>query len=53
MGSKKVPGVVVLHCNVMTYGNANPLIFKVGLLRAHTLALSILPLLEKTVEGFF
>ena len=52
-GSQKVPGMVVLHCNGRTYGNAYLITFKVGPLRTHTLAPSILPLLEAPAEGFF
>ena len=45
--------MVVLHCNGRTYGNAYLITFKVGPLGTHTLAHSILPLLEAPVEGFF
>jgi predicted benzoate:H+ symporter BenE len=53
MGSQKVPGMVVLHSNGRTYGNAALIILKVGTLCEHTLAPSILPLLEATAECFF
>jgi hypothetical protein len=36
MGSQKVPGMVVLHCNGRTYGNDYLITFKVGRLRKHT-----------------
>jgi hypothetical protein len=49
MGSQKVPGLMVMHWNVRIYGNAYLITFKVGSLHEHTLAPSILPLLE----GFF
>jgi hypothetical protein len=52
-GSQKVPGMVVLHCNGRTYGNAYLITSKLGPLRTHTLAPSILPLLETLAEGFF
>ena len=52
-GSQNVPGIVVQHCNGRTYDNAYLITFKVGPLRTHTLAPSILPLLEATAEGFF
>lgn len=38
---------------VTTYGNAYLITFEVGPLRAHTLAPSLLTLLEAAVEGFF
>ena len=41
---------MVLHCNGRTYGNAYLITFKVGPLGTHTLAHSILPLLEAPVE---
>jgi hypothetical protein len=47
MGSEKVPGMVVFHCNGKTYGNAYLTTF------THTLVPPILPLLEALVEGFF
>jgi hypothetical protein len=53
MGSQKVPGIVALNCNGRTYGKAYLIVFKVGPLRAHTLAPSMLPLLEASAEGFF
>jgi hypothetical protein len=53
IGSQKVPGMVVLQCNGRTYGNACLIAFKVRPLRTHTLAPSILPLLEAPAEGFF
>jgi hypothetical protein len=46
VGSQKVPGMVVLHCNGRTYGNDYPITFTVRPLRAYTLAPSVLPLLE-------
>jgi hypothetical protein len=46
MGSQKVPGTVLLHCNGRIYRKAHVIIFKVSPLRAHTLVPSILPLLE-------
>jgi hypothetical protein len=36
MGSQKVPGIVVLHCNCRTHCNAYLNTFKVGPLRTHT-----------------
>ena len=48
--TQKVPGMVVLHCNGRIYGNAYLITFKVGPLGIHTLAHSILPLLEAPVE---
>jgi hypothetical protein len=53
MSSHKVPGIVEWHSNGKTYGNGCLIIFKVGPLSTHTLALSILPLLQALVEGFF
>jgi hypothetical protein len=53
MDNKKIPGMMKLHCNGWTYGKAYLMTFKVGPLRTHTLAPSILPLLEAPVEGFF
>ena len=44
---------MVWHCNGRTYDNAYLITFKVGPLRAYTLAPSILPLLEAPAEGFF
>ena len=41
------------QCNGWTYDNAYLITFKVGLLRTHTLAPSILLILEATAEGFF
>ena len=52
-GSQKVPGNVVYQCNGWTYDNPYLITFKVGPLRTHTLAPSILPLLEAPAEGFF
>ena len=52
-GSHKVPGIVVLHCNGRTYDNAYLITFKVRSLRTHTLAPSILPLLDALAGGFF
>jgi hypothetical protein len=56
-GSQKVPGNVVQHCNGRTYDKAYLITFKVEPLRTHThthtLAPSILPLLEAPTEGFF
>jgi len=52
-GSQKVPGNVVYQCSGWTYDNAYLITFKVGPLRTHTLAPSILPLLEAPAEGFF
>jgi len=54
-GSQKVPGNVVYQCNGWTYDNAYLITFKVGplLTHTHTLAPSILPLLEPPAEGFF
>jgi hypothetical protein len=53
MGSPKVPGIMVFHCNGSAYGNACLPSFTVGPLRTHTLALPILPLLEAPAEDFF
>jgi hypothetical protein len=53
MGSQKVPRMVLLHCSGRTYGNTYLFAFRVGPLRVHTLAPSILTLLEALVEGFF
>jgi hypothetical protein len=47
IGSQKVPGMVVLHCNGGTYSNAY-VTFKVGLL---CVCASILPLLDAPAEG--
>jgi hypothetical protein len=47
-GSEKVPGMAVLHCNCRTYGNAYLITFTGGPLSRHTLAPSILPLLESS-----
>ena len=52
-GSHKVPGIVVQHSNGRTYDNAYLITFKVRPLRTHTLAPSILPLLDALAEGFF
>jgi len=52
-GSQKVPGNMVQHSNRKTYDNAYLITFKVGPLRAHTFAPSILLLLEVPAEGFF
>jgi len=52
-GSHKVPGIVVQHSNGRIYDKAYLITFKVGPLRTHTLAPSILPLLDALVEGFF
>ena len=52
-GCHKVPGIVVYHRNGRTYDNAYLITFKVGSLRTHTLAPSILPLLDALAEGFF
>jgi hypothetical protein len=49
MGSDKVPGMVILRYNGRTYRNAYIITFKV---RAHTLAPTILPLLEAPAEDF-
>jgi hypothetical protein len=35
-GSPKVPGIVLLQCNVRTYGNAYIIAFKIGPLHVHT-----------------
>jgi hypothetical protein len=51
MGSQKVPGMVVLHCNGKTYGNTYLITFKVGPLFTQTLAPSILPLLEAPADA--
>ena len=40
------------HCNGMTYDNAYLITFIIGPLRTHTLAPSILPLLEAPAQGF-
>jgi hypothetical protein len=53
MGSQKVPGIVVLHCNGRTYGKVYLIAFQVRPLHVHTFALSILPLLETPAEGSF
>jgi hypothetical protein len=53
MGSQKVPGVAVLHCNDRTCGNAYLMTFKVRPLRAHTLSQSVLPLVEAPSEDSF
>ena len=52
-GTQKVPEMVVLHCNGRTYGNAYLITFKLRPLGTHTLAHSILPLSEASVEVFF
>jgi hypothetical protein len=51
MDSQKVSGTVVFHCPGWTYGNACLITFKVGPLRPHTLAPSVLPLLQAPREG--
>jgi hypothetical protein len=51
MGSRKVPRMVVVHCNGRKYGNTYIITFKVGPLRIDTLAPSILPLLVAMAEG--
>jgi hypothetical protein len=50
MGSEKVPGLTVLHCDGRAYGNDNAYVitFKVATLRAHTPAI-----VGSTGEGFF
>jgi hypothetical protein len=53
MGSQKVPGMLVLHCNGRTYGNSYLVAFKVGPFQVHTLAPSILPLLVATADVLF
>jgi hypothetical protein len=53
MGSQKVPGMVVLHCNDRTYSTAYLITFNVGPLNAHTLVPSILSLLEVLAGGLF
>jgi hypothetical protein len=53
MVSQNVPGRVVLHCTGKKYGNAYLITFKICLLRARTLALSLFPLFEAQTEGFF
>ena len=52
-GSHKVPGIVVQHCNGRIYENAYLITFKVGPLLTHTLAQSILSLLDALAEGLF
>jgi hypothetical protein len=47
MGSQKVPGMMVMHCNGRTYGKAYIIAFKVGLLHTITLIAPVLSLLEK------
>ena len=49
-GTQKVPGMVVLHCNGMTYGNAYLITFKVLPLGVHTLLPAVLPLLVTSLE---
>jgi hypothetical protein len=51
--SQKVPGMVLLHCNTVTYEIAHQIALKVGSLSVFTFAFSILTLLEAPVEGFF
>jgi hypothetical protein len=53
MGSQKVPGIVVLHCNCRTRYKAYLNIFKVRAMRTSTLTPSRLSLLEAPAEGFF
>jgi hypothetical protein len=53
MGSQEGPRMVILHCNDRTYGNAYLITFKVGPLRTHMHATSILPPLEAPAEGLF
>ena len=51
---KKFLELMVLHCNSRTYRNAYLITFKVRPFKGtHTLAHSILPLLEAPMEGFF
>jgi hypothetical protein len=52
MGSQKVPGIVVLHCNGRSYGSDYVITFKIGPMRAQTLTASILPLFYAPAEGF-
>jgi hypothetical protein len=52
MGSQKIPGMLVLHCNGIHTGNAYLITFKVGPFRAHTLVPSK-PLMEAPAEGLF
>jgi membrane-associated PAP2 superfamily phosphatase len=52
MGSKKVPGMMVLHSKGMAYGNTYLIVFKVGPSLTYALAPSILSLLEAPAEGF-
>jgi hypothetical protein len=40
MRSQKVPGIMVLHCDARTYGNACLISFTVGPLRVQTFPLS-------------
>jgi hypothetical protein len=49
MGSQKVPGMLVLHCNGRGYAYLTT--FTVGPLRAHGLAPSILPFLVARAES--
>ena len=49
----QVPGNVVQHCNGRTYDNAYLITFKVGPLRTHALAPSILPLLVAPAKSSF
>jgi hypothetical protein len=53
VGSQKVPGIVVLHCNDKTYGNAYQITLEVGPFHTHPLVPSILLLLEALLESFF
>jgi hypothetical protein len=51
--SQKSPGIVVYHYNGTIYDNAYLITFEVGPLRAHTIAPSVLLLLEAPTEGLF
>jgi hypothetical protein len=53
MDIKKVVGMLALHCNGMTYGNAYLITFKVGPLRTHKISPSLLPLLQAQTKSFF
>lgn len=52
MGSLRVPGILILHCNDRLHGNAYIITFKAEPLSTHILAPSVLPLLDTRAEGF-
>jgi hypothetical protein len=53
MSNQKVPGTMVVYCNVSTYDNAYIIIIRAGPLCAHPLAPLNLQLFGGLVEGIF